>query len=143
MIILKHERTGKMKKCPTGFSWTTFVFGFFVPLFRGNFKWAAILFGIHLLGYSLGAIFTSLEAWGAVITYSMINFCWCIWIALHYNKIFIESQIEDGYVPMDEWARHWLITHNVISSDFGKKPPSEKVIHVHTTKTVPRLPSKK
>ena len=43
MIVLKHS-TGLIKECPTGYSWTTFFFGFFVPAFRGDLKWGIIHF---------------------------------------------------------------------------------------------------
>jgi hypothetical protein len=37
-IKLKLERDGQLKNAYVGFSWTTFIFGFWVPLFRGRFK---------------------------------------------------------------------------------------------------------
>ena len=43
-ILLKNENFGITKVGKVGFSWTTFFFGFFVPLTRGDMKWAAIMF---------------------------------------------------------------------------------------------------
>lgn len=37
-IKLKLEKDGQLKNAFVGFSWTTFIFGFWVPLFRGRFK---------------------------------------------------------------------------------------------------------
>ena len=42
MIRLKNPQTNVVKECATGYSWTTFFFGMFVPLIRGDLKWAAI-----------------------------------------------------------------------------------------------------
>lgn len=40
-VILRND-IGIIKKGYDGFSWTCFFFGFFVPLFRGDIKWAVI-----------------------------------------------------------------------------------------------------
>ena len=46
------EKNGLRKEVKVGFSWTVFFFGLFVPLFRGDLKWAAIMFfGTILLGF--------------------------------------------------------------------------------------------
>ncbi len=59
MVTLKNPLTGVVVKAPTGFSWTTLFFGFFVPLLRGNYGYAGIClicsmftFGISNLVFS-------------------------------------------------------------------------------------------
>ena len=37
------EKNGALKKSYLGFSWTTFFFGFFVPLFRGDAMWFIVM----------------------------------------------------------------------------------------------------
>tara|TARA_S200000501_G_scaffold277381_1_gene261216 strand:+ start:372 stop:752 length:381 start_codon:yes stop_codon:yes gene_type:complete len=47
-IRVKHSESGIQKNCFVGYSWTYFVFGFFVPIFRGE-----ISIGIFHLIFSL------------------------------------------------------------------------------------------
>jgi len=74
-IIFKNPNTGAMKEAPVGFSWTTFFFGFFPALFRGDLKYGLIQFVI------------------AVITFSFSN----IVFAFIYNKLYIKDLIGQGY----------------------------------------------
>ena len=74
-IIFKNPMTGAMKEAPVGFSWTVFFFGFFPPLFRGDWKW---FFIILLL---------------ALITMGLSSFVFMF----IYNKIYIKDLIGAGY----------------------------------------------
>jgi len=47
-INVKHNESGILKNCFVGYSWTYFIFGFFVPIFRGE-----ILIGVFHLIFSL------------------------------------------------------------------------------------------
>ena len=47
-IKIKHKQSGVVKHCHTGYSWTYFFFGFFVPIFRGE-----ISIGIFHLIFSI------------------------------------------------------------------------------------------
>lgn len=102
MIVLKHP-TGVIKECVTGYSWTTFFFGCFVPLFRGDLKWAGILFLINVLA--------------GFVTAGIGSFIPNIVFAYFYNKLYIKDLIEKGYKPCDETARQWLVQNGVIVSD--------------------------
>lgn len=74
-IIFKNPNTGAMKEAPVGFSWTTFFFGFFPALFRGDLKYGLIQFVI------------------AMITMGLSN----IVFAFIYNKFYIKDLIGQGY----------------------------------------------
>lgn len=83
-VMLQHE-SGVQKKVKMGFSWTVFFFGMLVPLFRGDLKWAAIMFLTILIAgsvsYGLGGL--------------LISFIF----AFIYNKMYIKELIEKGYRP--------------------------------------------
>lgn len=70
-LVLKNPNTGEIKNAPVGFSWTVFFFGFFPPIFRGDWKWTAIILVI------------------AIITFGFSN----IVFAFIYNKNFIKEQL--------------------------------------------------
>ncbi|BFH18012.1 DUF2628 domain-containing protein [Paenibacillus melissococcoides] len=76
---------GAAKNVKLGFSWTTFFFGFFPALFRGDLKWAAIMFICAVL---FGLFTLGLGAWIPGIIFSFI-----------YNKMYIRELMEKGYRP--------------------------------------------
>lgn len=79
VIMLKNSRTGLVKKGFVGFSWTTFIFGGFPALFRGDIV--------------LGLVTIVLQ-W---ITLGISTFIW----AFFYNKHYTIKLIEQGYELAD------------------------------------------
>jgi len=74
-ITLENPHTGAIKEAPVGFSWTVGFFNFFPPLFRGDFKWAAIFFLLAIITMGLsGLVFMFI-----------------------YNKLYIKDLIGAGY----------------------------------------------
>lgn len=90
MKVRLKNQNGLVKETKAGFSWTTLIFGFFVPLLRGDLKWAIIMLIVNLVVVAvLGPVAPIL---------------WIIW-AFTYNKIYIKDLYEKGYkglTPEDE-----------------------------------------
>jgi len=87
-VILKHD-SGMVKEVKKGFSWTFFFFGLFVPLIRGDLKWAIIM----LLLQTLAGFFT----------FGIGIFVVSLIFAFIYNKIYIKELLEKGYRPTEEF----------------------------------------
>jgi hypothetical protein len=85
-VNLKNERTGQVRQRKLGFSWTTFFFGFFPALFRGDWKWALIIFAVGLVTLGL-----------STLVFMFI-----------YNKLHIRDLLENGYEPADEFSANAL-----------------------------------
>lgn|SRR5690625_2023592 len=85
---------GLIKEVKIGFSWTTLIFGFFPALFRGDLKWAAIMF---IAGVFVGAITFGAGAWVLWLVFAFI-----------YNKIYIRDLVERGYRPASEESQRKL-----------------------------------
>ncbi|WP_158654013.1 HrgC protein [Helicobacter cetorum] len=92
-ISLTKKENNLNKRAFVGFSWTTLFFGFFVPLFRGDWKWFIIMF---------------------------IADCVTLWIAnlifiFVYNRIYTINLLEKGYEPADEYSRGILRAKGIVS----------------------------
>lgn len=91
MVRLKNS-VGVTKTLKVGFSWTTFFFGAWVALFRGQFgefmKW--VFFGLPTLGI-----------WGIVQ-------CWTA------NKKNIIQHLEKGYLPASDLDRALLVRRGIV-----------------------------
>ncbi len=74
-INFKHPVSGKIRRAPVGFSWTTFLFGVFPALFRGDIKWFAIQLICAMMTMGLSTIV----------------------FMFMYNGLYIKSLIGDGY----------------------------------------------
>ncbi len=85
-VMLKHTRTGIVKKGFYGFSWTTLFFGGFPALFRGD-----ILMGLIVM----------------VINFCTFGFAGLIW-AFFYNKTYTHKLLENGYELADSEAKNAL-----------------------------------
>lgn len=74
-LVMENPNTGHIKEAPVGFSWTVFFFGFFPPLFRGDWKWAIIMFLLTIITMGLsGLVFMFI-----------------------YNKLYIKELVSTGF----------------------------------------------
>lgn len=92
-ITFTNEYTGQYKTAPIGFSWTTLFFGCFPALFRSDWKWALIQFGLALVTFGIS---------------------WLVMPFL-YNKLHIKELLNKGFVPTDENQCNYLIAKGIVS----------------------------
>jgi len=92
MTIVFKNNLGAVKNVKFGFSWTMFFFGFWVPVIRGDWKWAGISFLLSFLTFGIS------------------------WLVLPflYNKLYINDLIAAGYRPVDESGRTYLQSKGVV-----------------------------
>ncbi|EJO5349269.1 DUF2628 domain-containing protein [Clostridium botulinum] len=100
-ILMKHD-SGVSKEVKCGFSWTTFFFGFIVPLVRGDVKWALIMFAISI------AVGLPTLGIGGMVSGIIFSFV--------YNKLYIKELLVKGYKPSNEEAKKVLIQNSIISA---------------------------
>ncbi|NEZ47481.1 hypothetical protein FDF74_09785 [Clostridium niameyense] len=94
-VNLKNKKTNQLIQAKVGFSWTTFFFGFFPALFRGDWKWALIMFITSLITVGISSIV----------------------FAFIYNKIYINNLLSKDYIPCDESSRHILVNKGFLSNN--------------------------
>lgn len=101
MRVILVNNVGVTKEVKVGFSWTTFFFAFFPALFRGDLKWAVIMF---IISFSVGIFTLGFGAWISGLIFSFV-----------YNKIYIKELLEKGYRPSNEHDRAVLENNQIIS----------------------------
>ena len=91
-VKLKHNATGLIKDCKVGFSWTTFFFGFWVCVFRQDWKHMLIQIGAAILTFGLS------------------------WLVFPFicNKMYIRSLLEKGYVPASDEDKSVLVAKGIM-----------------------------
>lgn len=85
-VNMENPTTGEIRQCKVGFSWTMLFFGFWVPVFRSDWKWA---------------IFTLLLS---CCTFDITE----IILPFLYNKIYLKDLLENGWQPVNYEDRQIL-----------------------------------
>lgn len=90
-------RNGMLKEGYVGFSYTTAIFSFWVPLFRGDWQY----FLLFLLGHILT---TSISVYTVWIPNTLLT----IYFGYIYNRIYTTNLLNQGYKPRDTFAKCML-----------------------------------
>lgn len=91
MKVFMRNSYGAMKQVKVGYSWTVLFFGFFVPLIRGDWKWAILMLIVAVCSAGIAQVILSFT----------------------YNKIYIKDLIEHGWLPADETAANAFRTKGI------------------------------
>lgn len=86
IVNLKNPNTNQFKQVKIGFSWTMFFFGFWVPLFRGDWKWLIIMLLLDIIG---------------LFTFGFVTAIANVVMAFLCNKLYAEDLISNGFKPTD------------------------------------------
>ncbi|WP_338970276.1 hypothetical protein KSU09_08405 [Fusobacterium nucleatum] len=137
-VKIKLEKNGCIKNAYTGFSWTLFFFGFWVPLFRLKLKdffmflifFAVKIFAFYLLfkevyniGYSI-IVLKKMEISYYIltpITLLLVAFNLNIWLAFFYNKYYTTNLLIDGFYTLENDEKSIAIL-----KDYSYLPYSEE-----------------
>lgn len=101
IVNLKNPATNQFKQVKAGFSWTMFFFGFWVPLFRGDWKWLIIMLLLDILG---------------LFTFGIVTGISNIIMSFLYNKLYIQDLVSGGYKPTDKASVNILQQKNIAFS---------------------------
>ncbi|WP_395318586.1 hypothetical protein [Fructilactobacillus frigidiflavus] len=110
-ISLVNPTTNQIKRAKIGFSWTTFFFGFWPALFRGNWLW----FLVMLVAETLFGLKT--YAFGSLIVGIIFAFI--------YNKLYINGLLNNGWVAADAYSNQALISHGFIAANQNFTPSND------------------
>ncbi|MCI5635577.1 MAG: DUF2628 domain-containing protein [Sarcina ventriculi] len=93
-VTLLNKNTKQIKRIKVGFSWTTFFFGCFPALFRGDWKWGLIQIVCAICTFGLSSLL----------------------FAFIYNKLYINDLLKSGYIAGDESSELILCNKGIIAS---------------------------
>ena len=117
-VKIKLEKNGEVINGFTGFSWTTFFFGFWVPAFRKRSKGFGLFFLffiikviiLYMLFKQNNEISENLLLYGTYeVSYSMLTpillataiYPLEAWIAYFYNSYYTNNLLAEGYRPIE------------------------------------------
>jgi hypothetical protein len=99
MVNIKNPKTNQVKQVKAGFSWTVFFFGFFPPLFRGDWKWLLILLVLDIVG---------------LFSFGFLSFAANLVFSFLYNKFYLQDRINEGWIPCDEASKSIMLSRGIV-----------------------------
>lgn len=140
-IKVKLVKNGKEKNGYVGFSYTTFLFNFFVPLSRQDYMTAIEYFGMDLIIipiitlifrlclYIISLCINSEILLSVFIKFGFIKLLYIviigifyfivlivpIWMGFIYNKEYTKKLLNEGFLPSDEDSFAYLCVHKYIN----------------------------
>ena len=93
MKVFIKNSVGYTKPVKLGFSWTMLFFGCFVPLFRGDVKWAILSF---------------------ILAFVTFGISWLV-LPFIYNKIYIKEMFEKGWIPSDTTSKDLMKFKGIVT----------------------------
>ncbi|MCH4165608.1 MAG: DUF2628 domain-containing protein [Lentilactobacillus diolivorans] len=109
-VNLVNPTTNQVKQTKVGFSWTTFFFGFWPALFRGDWLWFFVQLAIE--------VFVGIFTFGIGAAISSIVFSFI------YNKIYINELLSKGYKATDTSDEQILVSHGFIANNHHTATPT-------------------
>ncbi|WP_338954122.1 hypothetical protein KST95_07615 [Fusobacterium nucleatum] len=101
-IEVNLEKNGHRKKGFLGFSWTTFFFNFFVPLFRGDFKWLLIFLFPFIFIYLANILNLDLDNGYILFILVLPVLITRFVLPFIYNKFYTKDLLKKGYLPLED-----------------------------------------
>lgn len=130
-VRLRHPTTGEVKVAPTGFSWTTLLFGgipaFFFRGDRGTR--GSVMLAATIAGYVFGVASEG--------TLQILILAGWVIVALRYNEWYIRDLLAQGYVPHDKSSRKTLVRAGMLAQataeqvDKPREPAKKDAAETH------------
>ena len=94
-VRFQNSQTKEVKEVPEGFSWTTLFFSIWPAVFRGDVKWALIMFGLALVTFG-----------GSAFVFPFI-----------YNKLYMKELVTKGFISATDTDKAIARRYGIIFAD--------------------------